>query len=40
MQWLTTVTYSVCIFIVQANDVLSNAVWLFVVWEKQRDLLL
>jgi len=36
MQWLATVTYSDFIFTVQANDVLSNAVWLFVVWEKQR----
>ena len=40
MQWLTTVTYSVCVFIVQANDVLSNAVWLFLAWEKQVDILL
>jgi hypothetical protein len=40
MQWLTTVTYSICIFIAQANDVLSNAVWLSMLREKHRNILL
>jgi hypothetical protein len=34
------VHFSICAFFVQTNDVLSNAVWLFVVWEKQKDILL